>query len=138
MKPDAISEEASLRKGNRTGPFFKVREDPRVFPIGKFLRKYSLDELPQLVNVLKGEMSLVGPRPIFDFELAEFDSWDFLRRFGAKPGLTGLWQVNGRSDASAERRMSYDLQYVDQWSLALDLYIIIKTVPAVFKGEGAV
>jgi lipopolysaccharide/colanic/teichoic acid biosynthesis glycosyltransferase len=138
MRSGSEKEEQFLRRTHKTGPFFKVKEDSRVFPLGRFLRKYSVDELPQLINVLKGDMSLVGPRPLFDFELEEFDQWTQLRRFNVKPGLTGLWQTSGRSDTSAERRMKYDLQYVIEWSLWMDLKILLKTIPVVLEGKGAV
>ena len=138
MIPGAEQYESALREIHRAdGPFFKVRNDPRVFPVGSFLRKYSIDELPQLINVLKGDMSLVGPRPLFDFEVAGFDQWKALRRFSMRPGLTCIWQVSGRSNASSEARMQYDLEYVNRWSLWLDFKLLLKTVPIVLKGEGA-
>lgn len=135
MHVGAELEEVPLRP---PGIFFKMKSDPRVFPLGGWLRKYSVDELPQLFNVLRGEMSLVGPRPILESDLDRFEEWKQLRRFQVKPGLTGLWQVNGRSSTSEDKRMHYDLHYVANWSLALDLKILLKTIPAVLKGEGAV
>ncbi len=138
MIPGAEQYESTLREIHRAdGPFFKVRNDPRVLPIGRFLRRYSIDELPQLINVLKGDMSLVGPRPLFDFEVQAFDQWKALRRFSMKPGLTCIWQVSGRSITSSEARMQYDLEYVSRWSLWLDLKLLLKTVPIVLRGEGA-
>ncbi len=118
--------------------FFKLHNNPRVTRVGHFLRKYSIDELPQLFNVLRGEMSLVGPRPIRDFELRRFSEWSCLRRFSMKPGLTCIWQVSGRSNASDHDRMRHDLDYIDSWSLALDFKLLIKTIKVVLKAEGAV
>ncbi len=139
MTVDAEKQEEKLRlSDNRIGPFFKVKNDTRVTSLGRFMRKYSIDELPQMINVLKGEMSLVGPRPIFYFEVQEFDEWKQLRRFSMKPGLTCIWQVNGRSNSSAEDRLGYDLEYVDDWSLMLDTKLLLKSIPAVLRGAGAV
>jgi exopolysaccharide biosynthesis polyprenyl glycosylphosphotransferase len=119
------------------GPVFKIRLDPRITPVGRVLRKASLDELPQLFNVLRGDMSLVGPRPLPTRDVSRFDNPYLMRRFSVKPGLTGLWQVNGRSNADFSRWVSLDLEYIDKWSLALDLKILAKTVPAVVRGTGA-
>ncbi|HEY0638692.1 MAG TPA: sugar transferase [Pseudonocardiaceae bacterium] len=118
------------------GPLFKMRKDPRITPIGATLRRYSLDELPQLFNVIGGSMSLVGPRPPLPAEVAVYPP-DMRRRLKVKPGLTGLWQVSGRSDLSWTESMRLDLRYVENWSLALDLAILWKTVGAVRRGEGA-
>ena len=120
-----------------TGAAFKIEDDPRLTPIGKFLRKTSIDELPQLFNVLKGDMSLVGPRPIQfrDFE-AFYQDWH-RRRFSVRPGITCLWQVNGRSKLTFEQWMELDIQYIDKWTLWLDLKILFKTIPTVMKGTGA-
>jgi exopolysaccharide biosynthesis polyprenyl glycosylphosphotransferase len=126
-----------LNSHNETdGLMFKMKRDPRVTPIGRFLRRYSLDELPQLLNVLFGHMSLVGPRPPLPNEVARYDS-DVARRLLVKPGMTGLWQVSGRSDLSWEDGIRLDLYYVENWSLATDVMIMWRTVGAVLKGRGA-
>ncbi len=118
------------------GPVFKMRNDPRVTPLGKFLRKSSLDELPQLWNVIKGEMSIVGPRAPVPEEVRYYEVKQ-RRRLSVKPGITCLWQVSGRNDIDFHRWMEMDLQYIDRWSLWLDLLIMLKTIPAVFTGRGA-
>jgi exopolysaccharide biosynthesis polyprenyl glycosylphosphotransferase len=120
-----------------SGPVFKIKNDPRITPLGRILRKTSIDELPQLFNVLKGDMSLVGPRPlpIRDYEGFNED-WQ-RRRFSVRPGITCLWQIGGRSSISFEQWMELDLQYIDKWSLKLDLEILVKTIPAVLRGSGA-
>lgn len=120
-----------------TGPVFKIRKDPRITSVGRFLRKTSIDELPQLINVLTGDMSLVGPRPlpIRDYEGFNED-WQ-RRRFSVRPGITCLWQVSGRSSIPFEKWMELDLEYIDGWSLWLDMRILLQTIPAVLKGEGA-
>ena len=116
---------------------FKLKNDPRVTRIGKFLRKTSLDELPQIFNVLKGDMSLVGPRPVIREEIEKYYG-DFAQYYYmVKPGITGLWQVSGRSDTDYDKRVRLDTWYVLNWSLWLDLVILIKTVEAVLKGKGA-
>jgi lipopolysaccharide/colanic/teichoic acid biosynthesis glycosyltransferase len=120
-----------------TGPVFKIKDDPRVTPLGKFLRKSSLDELPQLWNVVKGDMSLVGPRAMSLRDYALFDQDWQRRRFSVKPGITCLWQVNGRNSVPFEQWMELDMQYIDKWSLWLDLKILALTVPAVLRGTGA-
>ncbi|HVR43504.1 MAG TPA: sugar transferase, partial [Thermoanaerobaculia bacterium] len=118
--------------------FFKVRSDPRVTRLGRVLRKYSLDELPQLFNVLEGSMSLVGPRPLLPTDLQKFPLRGQMRRFSVRPGITGLWQVSGRSGTSDEERMRLDRDYVSHWTLWLDLKIVVKTLAAVLSGRGAV
>jgi exopolysaccharide biosynthesis polyprenyl glycosylphosphotransferase len=115
---------------------YKIVKDPRVTPIGKFLRRTSLDELPQFINVLKGEMSLVGPRPPLNYEIAHYKEWHKKRLF-AKPGLTGLWQVSGRSTVPFEEMVALDLYYIENWSLLFDLKIILRTIPVMFFGFGA-
>jgi len=120
------------------GPVFKVTNDPRVTPIGKFLRKWSLDELPQLYNVLRGEMSLVGPRPLPVDEVRRFNDLAHRRRLSVKPGLTCLWQVRGRNEISDFKEwVRLDLEYIDNWSFWLDVKILFLTIPAVFRGTGA-
>ena len=118
------------------GPLFKVRQDPRVTRIGRWLRRYSLDELPQLWNVLRGEMSLVGPRPPLPTEVELYEEWQ-LDRLEVRPGITGLWQVSGRSDLSFDEYVRLDLFYVENWSLAYDLFILVKTIPMLISTRGA-
>jgi exopolysaccharide biosynthesis polyprenyl glycosylphosphotransferase len=138
MVNDAEKQQARLEDLNEAeGPVFKIKNDPRVTPIGKFLRRFSIDELPQLINVLIGDMSLVGPRPLPVRDVERIDVVSHKRRFSIKPGLTCLWQVNGRSDIGFEEWVRLDLEYIDQWSLGLDMLILLKTIPAVFKGPGA-
>jgi len=119
------------------GPVFKIKDDPRLTRVGRILRKTSIDEMPQLLNVLRGEMSLVGPRPLPLRDLYRFTRPMDTRRFSVRPGLTGLWQVSGRSDLPYAEWIRLDLAYIDQWSLKLDLHILMRTFPAVLKGSGA-
>ena len=125
----------SLNEAN--GPVFKMKNDPRVTPVGKWLRKTSLDELPQLFNVLFGELSLVGPRPLPERDFQKFDQLWFNRRFSIKPGITCIWQISGRSETSFDKWILQDLEYIDSWSLSLDFKILVKTIPAVVRGTGA-
>lgn len=120
------------------GSFLKLANDPRITKIGGFLRKYSLDELPQLFNVLEGTMSLVGPRPLLKSDLDKLPRRSTLRRFATPPGITGLWQVSGRSSCTEQKRLQLDREYVDRWSLSLDLRILIRTISVVVTGRGAV
>ncbi len=119
-----------------SGPVFKIRNDPRVTRVGRFLRKYSIDEIPQFFNVLRGEMSLVGPRPPLPSEVAKFEPWQ-RRKLSVRPGLTCIWQVNGRNQIDFEDWMKLDLEYIDNWSLWLDTKILARTFPTVIKGNGA-
>ena len=121
-----------------SGPTFKIKDDPRITRVGKILRRTSLDELPQLFNVLCGEMSLVGPRPLPLRDVARLEEAWLMRRFSVVPGLTCLWQINGRSNTSFDKWVEQDLKYIEDWSLMLDLRILAKTIPAVLKGSGAV
>jgi exopolysaccharide biosynthesis polyprenyl glycosylphosphotransferase len=132
---DALRD-ALLEENEGAGPLFKLRTDPRVTPVGRFLRKYSLDELPQLWNVVRGDMSLVGPRPPLEVEVGAYED-EVHRRLCVKPGLTGLWQVSGRSDLEWDEAVRLDLRYVDNWSVAMDLMILWKTGRAVLRGVGA-
>ncbi len=124
-----------LHKNEMSGPVFKIKRDPRITAVGRYLRKYSMDELPQFLNVIRGDMSLVGPRPPLPQEVSRFEPWQH-RKLSVKPGLTCLWQVNGRNDIDFDEWMRLDLQYIDNWSLWLDTKIIAKTIPAVIKGSG--
>jgi exopolysaccharide biosynthesis polyprenyl glycosylphosphotransferase len=138
MVPGAEKMMGNLEQLNEvSGPVFKIRRDPRITPIGKYLRRASIDELPQLINVLKGDMSLVGPRPLPVRDYNGFNEDWQRRRFSVRPGITCLWQVNGRSSITFEQWMKLDLQYMDEWSLWLDIKILARTIPAVLKGSGA-
>jgi exopolysaccharide biosynthesis polyprenyl glycosylphosphotransferase len=135
----ANAEELKARlaaQNEQGGPVFKIRRDPRITRVGAFIRKYSVDELPQLINVLRGEMSVVGPRPPIPSEVAKYEAWQ-RRRLSVRPGLTCVWQVSGRNEISFEEWMYLDMQYIDHWSLAQDFQLILKTVPVVLTGRGA-
>lgn len=137
MVADAEARKEQLTEDNEVdGPLFKMRRDPRVTPVGRTLRRTSIDELPQLFNVLLGQMSLVGPRPPLPEEASRYDEREH-RRLAVKPGLTGLWQVSGRSDLSWQETVSLDLWYVDNWSVATDMGLLARTVRAVTDGRGA-
>jgi len=137
MVIDAEQLRTKLATNNESaGPVFKMKDDPRLTRLGRFLRKYSIDELPQLVNVLRGDMSLVGPRPPLASEVAEYDFWQ-LRRLSVRPGLTCIWQASPRRyRIPFEEWMKLDLQYIDNWSLGIDLGLILRTIPVVLKGTG--
>ena len=137
MHVDAEEQLEGLRHLNEMdGPVFKLHEDPRVTPVGRFLRRWSLDELPQLWNVLRGDMSLVGPRPPVPHEVAQYETFE-TRRLSMRPGITCIWQVSGRNEVSFDEWVRMDLEYIDHWSLANDLRILLKTAPAVLGGTGA-
>ncbi len=137
MIQDADQTLSELRCRNEAdGPIFKIKKDPRITKMGSFLRKYSLDELPQLINVLLGDMSLVGPRPL-PIDQIEKDDLRQLKRLEVRPGITGLWQVRGRSDISFPRLVKWDIWYINNWSFWLDIAILFQTIPVVFKGKGA-
>ena len=137
MTVDADNRKAALAHLNEMdGPVFKIKNDPRVTPVGRFIRKASIDELPQLFNVLRGSMSLVGPRPPVPSEVEQYD-WLFQRRLSIKPGITCLWQVSGRSQLSFKEWMELDKEYVTHWSLWMDAKILFRTIPVVFLGRGA-
>lgn len=137
MVVDAEARKASLEALNeQSGPVFKIKDDPRITPLGRFLRRYSIDELPQFINVLRGDMSIVGPRPPVPSEVARYEAWQ-RRRLSVLPGITCVWQVSGRNEISFEEWMYLDMRYIDHWSLTEDLKLILKTVPVVVTGRGA-
>jgi lipopolysaccharide/colanic/teichoic acid biosynthesis glycosyltransferase len=136
MVQDADFQKERLRHLNeRNGPFFKIADDPRVTRLGRWLRKYSFDELPQLWNVIKGDMSLVGPRPHPLDDYKQYDL-DHLRRLDVRPGVTGLWQVTARRESSFEKSMALDIQYIEDRTFWFDLKILMKTVPEVLRASG--
>ena len=137
MYHDAEQRQAELEHANeKGGAIFKIRRDPRVTPVGQFLRRWSLDELPQLFNVLRGEMSLVGPRPLPQRDYERLESWH-RKRYLVLPGMTGLWQVSGRSELDFDELVRLDFLYLERWSVGLDMAIILKTIPAVVRARGA-
>jgi len=137
MHKDAEQDLAKLRDKNEAdGPIFKMKDDPRITRVGVFLRKYSMDELPQIFNVLKGEMSMVGPRP-FPIDQIEKEDLKQLKRLEVRPGMTGLWQIRGRSDLAFSRLIKWDIWYINNWSFWLDIYIMFQTIPIVVEGKGA-
>jgi lipopolysaccharide/colanic/teichoic acid biosynthesis glycosyltransferase len=137
MVEGAEGQKAALEVLNEAdGPLFKIKDDPRRTRLGKGLRKWSLDELPQLYNILRGDMSLVGPRPPIPTEVAQYKEWH-KRRLEVSPGLTGLWQVSGRSGLTFDEMALLDIYYIENWSLGLDAKILIQTVPKVLFGQGA-
>src|SRR5581483_10907635 len=134
MRQGADMEWHQLRAMNETeGPILKIRNDPRLTRVGKVLRRTSMDELPQLLNVLRGDMSLVGPRPPLPAEVMQYEPWQ-LKRLSVAGGMTGLWQVSGRSHLNFEEMVMMDLYYIENWSLGLDLKILLRTVPAILTG----
>jgi exopolysaccharide biosynthesis polyprenyl glycosylphosphotransferase len=136
MVPDAEDRYAEVAaKSDTRGAAFKMNDDPRVTRLGHFLRRSSIDELPQLINVLWGDMSLVGPRPAPPREVQGYDIWH-RRRLSMRPGITGLWQVESRMDDHFDERAELDLQYIDQWSLWMDLRILVRTLPAILAHQG--
>jgi lipopolysaccharide/colanic/teichoic acid biosynthesis glycosyltransferase len=137
MREDAEHTQAELEELNEmSGALFKIRDDPRATPFGRLLRRFSLDELPQLVNVVRGEMSLVGPRPLPLRDFAKLEEWH-KKRYLVLPGITGLWQVSGRAELDFDDLVRLDFLYLERWSVALDLVILLKTVPAVLMRRGA-
>ena len=137
MHSDAESErEAILGLDETDGPIFKIKDDPRMTPAGRFLRRTSIDELPQLWHVLLGDMSLVGPRPPIPTEVDEYSDWE-VQRLLVKPGITCIWQVSGRSELDFRTWVEMDIQYIEQWSLWYDIKLLARTVPAVLSGRGA-
>lgn len=137
MRANAEAHEERLAKLNGDRVFLKIEGDSRVTPVGRLLRKYSLDELPQLINVLRGDMSLVGPRPLLPSDVRKLPRGHWMRRFDVPPGITGLWQVSGRSLCSDEERIRFDFEYVEHWSLWLDLWILMQTPAVVLQAKGA-
>ena len=137
MVADAEARRSEVEHLNEMdGPVFKARDDPRITSFGRVLRRLSLDELPQLWNVVRSDMSLVGPRPPIPSEVQNYERWQ-KRRLSMKPGITCLWQISGRNELDFERWMELDLEYIDSWSLGLDLGILLKTIPVVVIGRGA-
>jgi lipopolysaccharide/colanic/teichoic acid biosynthesis glycosyltransferase len=137
MYADASDRQAALESVNEaSGPLFKIKDDPRVTPVGRFLRRFSLDELPQVLNVLWGEMSLVGPRPLPIRDYEQLQPWH-RKRYLVLPGMTGLWQVSGRIDLSFDDLVRLDFYYIENWSIWLDITILARTLPAVLARRGA-
>jgi lipopolysaccharide/colanic/teichoic acid biosynthesis glycosyltransferase len=137
MRAGAAVQQAELEASNEAdGPLFKIREDPRVTNVGAFLRRFSLDEIPQVWNVLRGEMSLVGPRPLPLRDYERLEAWH-RKRYLVLPGVTGLWQISGRSNLGFDDLVRLDFFYLENWSLMLDVSILVKTIPAVLAGRGA-
>jgi lipopolysaccharide/colanic/teichoic acid biosynthesis glycosyltransferase len=137
MVQGAENAQEQLRANSQAGdPWFKMRDDPRRTRMGKFLRRSSVDELPQLLNVLRGEMSLIGPRPGMPVEVAKYQPWH-MKRLQASPGMTGLWQVSGRSELTFDEMVLLDLYYIENWSLILDFKIMLRTIPALLSARGA-
>jgi len=129
---------AKINQGDAEDPFYKLKDDPRITKVGSFIRKTSIDELPQFFNVLKGDMSLVGPRPPLAYEAEKYQAWHLRRVLEMKPGITGLWQVEGRSKTGWDDSVRLDIRYIQNWSLLMDLKILLKTIGVVLKCRGAV
>jgi lipopolysaccharide/colanic/teichoic acid biosynthesis glycosyltransferase len=137
MREGADDEVQRLLELNEAdGPIFKIREDPRLTRVGRWIRRLSIDEFPQFLNVWRGEMSLIGPRPPIPREVEQYEDWH-RRRLEVVPGITGLWQVSGRSELSFDEMVMLDIYYIENWSLGLDLQILTRTIPAVFRASGA-
>ena len=137
MKDEAEKEVSKLVDLNEAaGPLFKIRDDPRLTRVGRWLRRISLDEIPQLINVIKGEMAVVGPRPPLAAEVEDYQEWH-KKRLEVAPGVTGLWQVSGRSELPFDEMVMLDIYYIENWSPGLDVKIILRTLPAVLSGRGA-
>jgi lipopolysaccharide/colanic/teichoic acid biosynthesis glycosyltransferase len=137
MYADAASRQAQLESENEaSGALFKIRDDPRVTPVGRLLRRFSIDEVPQVLNVLRGEMSLVGPRPLPVRDVHFLEQWH-RKRHHVLPGMTGLWQISGRSNLSFDDLVRLDFYYLENWSIWLDITILLKTIPAVADARGA-
>jgi lipopolysaccharide/colanic/teichoic acid biosynthesis glycosyltransferase len=137
MYADAAEHQPFLEPANEaSGPLFKMRRDPRVTPVGAVLRRFSLDEVPQLLNVLRGQMSLVGPRPLPLRDYEQLEDWH-RKRYNVLPGVTGLWQISGRSNLGFDDLVRLDFYYLENWSLLMDVAILAKTIPAVLAGRGA-
>ena len=137
MRQDAEAELEKLRELNEaSGPLFKIRNDPRQTRVGRFIRRTSIDETPQIINVLRGEMSLVGPRPGLPSEVSQYQEWH-RRRLEIQPGITGLWQVRGRSELTFDEMVMLDIYYGENWSLGTDVQILVRTIPQILFGDGA-
>jgi lipopolysaccharide/colanic/teichoic acid biosynthesis glycosyltransferase len=137
MYADAAEHQPYLEQANEaSGPLFKMRRDPRVTPLGQLLRRFSLDEVPQLLNVIRGQMSLVGPRPLPLRDYDQLEDWH-RKRYNVLPGVTGLWQISGRSNLGFDDLVRLDFYYLENWSLWMDISILVKTIPAVVGGAGA-
>ena len=136
VNADALKDQLMAQNEMQGGIVFKMKNDPRITTIGRFIRKYSIDELPQIINILRGDMTIVGPRPAVPREVAQYKVWQ-RRRLSVRPGLTCYWQVSGRNEIGFDEWMQLDLRYVDNWNLVIDLELILKTFPVVFTGRGA-
>ena len=129
-------ENREINQGDEKNPVFKLKDDPRITPVGRFIRAFSLDEFPQFFNVFRGDMSLVGPRPPLPYEVTEYNRWHYRRIFDVKPGITGLWQVSDRSRMTFDEMVRLDIYYSQNWSFLLDLKILLNTFKAVVGSEG--